>query len=115
MIAILLRNRFAFSLLSVTAVFGGLFVWHLTDKTSAVRKAVAEYVAQAELQALRASLSEIRRRQVVTDNANKSLEFEMEQAKEQAKKATRELEHYVSTVEDNCIVDPALRKRLRNG
>lgn len=115
MMALLLKSRAASSLLTVIAIFGGLFVWHLADKTSAVRKAVAEYVAQAELQALRASLSEVSRRQAVTDFANKSLEIEMEQAKEQAKKATRELEHYVSTVEDNCIVDPALRKRLRNG
>ena len=114
MIALLLKSRAACSLFSLVAVIGGLFVWHQVDKTSAVRRALANYVAHSELQALRVHLNEANRRHAVAQTARKQLEAEIEQATAQAEAAAEELEHYVSTVEDNCVVDPGLRERLRN-
>jgi len=114
MIAMLLKSRAVCSVLSVAAVSGGLFVWHTLDKSSAVRRAVAEHVAAIELSALRVQLNELNRRQAVADMAKKRLKVEIEKATARAEAASEELEHYVSTVEDTCIVDPDLHGRLHN-
>lgn len=109
-----LKSRAACSALAVAAVLGGFFIWHKVDKSSAVRRAVAEYVADAELTAARVQLEELKRRKVVTDRANRRFLSLIEQANAEAEAATQELEHYVSTVEDSCVVQPGLVDRLRN-
>jgi len=91
-----------------------LFTWHQIDKTSAVRKAVNEYVAGAELTSLRVQLEETKRRKAVTDRANARHLTRIEQAFADAEAAAEELEHYASTVESSCVVQPDLIDRLRN-
>ncbi len=91
-----------------------LFSWHKVDKTSAVRRAVAGYVADVELAAKNAELAEIKRRSTVFASANKTLLDQIARANAVADAANQELEHYVSTVSDDCAVDADLSKRLRN-
>ena len=110
----ILQSRTARTVLTIAAVLGGLFIWHKVDKTSAVRRAVVEYVAKVELTAARVQLEELKRRQDVTDGARRFLQTEIEKANAEAEAAAQELEHYVSTVEDSCIVQPGLIDRLRN-
>ncbi|WP_298963824.1 hypothetical protein [uncultured Roseibium sp.] len=114
LVAWILQSRTACSALAIAAVLGGIFIWHLVDKSSAVRKAVVEYVADVELTEARARLAELKRRKVVTDRANRRFLSLIEQANAEAEAASQELEHYVSTVEDSCIVQPGLFERLRN-
>lgn len=110
----ILQSRAACSALAIAAVLGGLFFWHQVDKSSAVRKAIVEYVAEAELTAARVQLEELKRRKVVTDRANRRFLSLIEKANVEAEAASQELEHYVSTVEDSCVVQPDLIERLRN-
>ncbi|WP_346908562.1 hypothetical protein [uncultured Roseibium sp.] len=91
-----------------------LFSWHEVDKTSAVRRAVAGYVADVELAAKNAELAELKRRSAVFASANKNLLDQVARANADADAANQELEHYVSTVADDCAVDGALLERLRN-
>ncbi|MBD1544888.1 hypothetical protein [Roseibium aggregatum] len=91
-----------------------LFAWHKIDKTSAVRRAVAGYVADVELSAKNAELAELKRRSAVFVSANKNLLSQVAAANADAEAANQELEHYVSTVDDDCAVDGALLERLRN-
>lgn len=114
MMGLLLRSRTACSLLSLAAVLGGFFAWQKLDKSSAVRRAVAEYVAHAELTAIRVELREFKRRQEVAVSAKQQLQSEIEKANAIAEAAVEELEHYVSTVEDTCVVHPDLAERLRD-
>jgi hypothetical protein len=114
MIGLILQSRTACSLLAVTAVLGGLFVWHVLDRSSAMRRAVAEYVARAELTSLRVELDELKRRKSVSDGAKRQLQTEIEMAHAQAEAAVEELEHYVSTVEDTCVVRADVAERLRD-
>lgn len=114
MIGLVLRSRAACSLLVLAAVLGGFFVWHKVDRTSAVHRAVAEYVARSELTAIRVELDELKRRKVVSDSAKRELQTEIEMANALAEAAVEELEQYVSTVETNCVVDADLVKRLRD-
>ncbi|MHA7777420.1 hypothetical protein [Roseibium sp. M-1] len=113
-VAWILQSRTACSALAIAAVLGGLFVWHWADKSSAVRRAVVEYVADTELTAARVQLEELKRRKVVTDRANRRFLSLIDQANAEAEAAAQELEHYVSTVEDGCTVQPGLIDRLRN-
>lgn len=108
-----LQSRVACSILAVLAFLGGLYAWHTFDKSSAVRKAVIDYVAQAELTSARVQLEEQRRRRAVADKANRHLQTEIDQANADAAAAAEELEHYVSQVDDSCIVQPDLSDRLR--
>jgi hypothetical protein len=110
----ILRSRVACSVIAIAAVLGGLFVWHWVDKSSAVRRAVVEYVAKAELTSARVQLEELKRRKVVSDQANRRIQSEIEQATAEAEAVAQELEHYVSTVEDSCVLQPDLIDRLRN-
>ena len=112
LVAWIFQSRTACSALA--AVLGGFFIWHQVDKSSAVRKAVVEYVADVELTAARVQLEELKRRKVVTDRANRRFLSLIEQANVEAEAASQELEHYVSTVKDSCIVQPGLFERLRN-
>lgn len=106
----LLTSRAAIPVLIATV----LFSWHEVDKTSAVRRAVAGYVADVELAAKNAELAELKRRSAVFASANKSLLDQVARANADADAANQELEHYVSTVADDCAVDGALLERLRN-
>jgi hypothetical protein len=110
----ILQSRTACAALAIAAVLGGFFVWHKVDKSSAVRRAVVEYVAEAELTAARVQLEELKRRKVVTDRANRRFLSLFDQANAEAEAAAQELEHYVSTVEDDCTVQRGLFDRLRN-
>lgn len=114
MMALILRSRTVCSLLVLTAVLGGLFVWHTFDRSSAVRRAVAEYVARSELTAIRVQLNELKRRKAVSDGASRQLKSEIDMANALAEAAVEELEHYVSTVETSCVVRPDLVERLRD-
>lgn len=114
MIGLILQSRTACSFLAVAAVLGGIFVWHRIDRTSAVHTALAQYVARAELTAARVQLEEARRRKTVSDSARRHLQSQIEKANAQAEAAAEELEHYVSAVEDTCVVRPDLVERLRD-
>jgi septal ring factor EnvC (AmiA/AmiB activator) len=114
MISLLLRSRTSCALLALAAVLSGFLVWHTIDRSSAVRRAVTEYVANAELTAIRMELSELKRRNMVSDTAKRQLQTEIDKANAQAEAAVEELEHYVSAVEDNCVVHPDLVERLRD-
>ncbi|WP_417681653.1 hypothetical protein [Roseibium sp.] len=98
----------------VVLIATALFSWHTVDKTSAVRRAVADYVADVELSAKNAELAELKRRSAVFASANKILLDQVAQANADAEAAYQELEHYVSTVADDCAVDGALLGRLRH-
>ncbi|ERP93616.1 hypothetical protein Q669_01870 [Labrenzia sp. C1B10] len=113
-IAWILQSRTACAALAIAAVLGGFFVWHKVDKSSAVRQAVVEYVADAELTAARVQLEELKRRKVVTERANRRFLSLIDQANAEAEAAAKELEHYVSTVGDGCTLQPDLFERLRN-
>ncbi|MCK7613589.1 hypothetical protein [Roseibium sediminicola] len=73
MIGVVLRSRAACSLLVLAAVLGGFFVWHEIDRSSAVHRAVAEYVARSELAAIRVEFEELKRRKAVSDGAKRQL------------------------------------------
>jgi hypothetical protein len=94
--------------------WAAFFVWHKVNKSSAVRRAVFEYVADAELTAARVQLEELKRRKVATDRVNRRLLSLINQANSEAEAAAQELEHYISTVGDGCTVQPDLFDRLRN-
>jgi F0F1-type ATP synthase membrane subunit b/b' len=113
-VAWMLQSRTACAALAIAAVLGGFFVWHKVDKSSEVRRAVVEYVADAELTAARVQLEELKRRKVVTERANRRFLSLIDQANAEAEAAAQELEHYVSTVGDGCILQPYLFERLRN-
>jgi VIT1/CCC1 family predicted Fe2+/Mn2+ transporter len=113
MIGLILQSRTARSLLAAAAVLAGVLVWHQANTASRVRKALAEYVASAELTAARVQMEELRRRQSVSDKARRRLQSEIEEANAQATAAVEELEHYVSAVEENCVVRPELVERMR--
>ncbi|MDN3720105.1 hypothetical protein QW131_15210 [Roseibium salinum] len=94
--------------------WAAFFVWHKVDKSSAVRRAREGYVTQAELTSTRAQLEELRRRQAVADAARGYFNSEVQKAQAEAKAAEQELERYVSTVEDSCVVRSGLIDRLHN-
>lgn len=109
-----LQNRTLKMLIILAAVSGGFFVWHKIDRSNAVRAAREGYVRQVELIAAQKRLALLERRQVIADTARRHLHTEIEKALAEAEAAEQELEHYVSTVEDNCVVKPDLAERLRN-
>ena len=113
-VAWVMKSRTACCALAIAAVLGGFFVWHNVDKSSAVRQAVVEYVAKAELTATRVQLEELKRRNIVVAQANQRFVSLIETANAEALVAAQELERYVSTVEVGCVVQPDLVGRLRN-
>ncbi|MBN9671687.1 hypothetical protein [Roseibium aggregatum] len=108
------QSPFLRKLVIGAAFLGGLFVLHQVDKAAAVRIARTGLVAKAELTAARAELQELKRRKTVADAVNRELQTEIEKATADAEATAQELEHHVSTVEDSCVVQPALVDRLRN-
>jgi len=106
----ILRN-----LLAIAGFLCGLFLWHAADKARAVRFSKEGMVARAELTAARTQLEELRRRQAVTELARQRLQIEIEKANAEAEAVAEELEHYVSTIDDGCVVQPDLFERLQRG
>jgi hypothetical protein len=107
--------RVATSRAGILVIAGlGLFAWHKLDKGSAVRQAVTGYVAKVELETLRAERDELRRRRAAVRLANQDLQSKIRAAEAEADAAAWELEHYETTVDDNCRVDGAVLERLRN-
>jgi len=98
----------------VVIIVLALFAWHKVDKNSAVRRAVTGYVADVEFSARTAELDELKRRSALFAIANRKLADEAARAAAEADAANQELEHYVSTVADDCAVDAGLLGRLRN-
>jgi len=111
---LLMKSRVAVFVLAAVIVLGGLFTWHKADKIQAVRQAREGYVTRAELASTRAELEELRRRKFVADRARRHLNLEIAKARVQSEAAEQELEHYVSTIEDSCVVQPDILDRLRN-
>ncbi|KZM47441.1 hypothetical protein [Labrenzia sp. OB1] len=109
-----LQSRALRMLIILAAVSGGFFVWHKADRSNAVRAAREGYVRQIELIAAQKQLEVLAHRQAIADTARRQLHTEIEKALAEAEAAEQELEHYVSTVEDNCVVKPGLAERLRN-
>lgn len=109
---VFLSTPFFRNLLVFAGVLWGLFLWHAADKADAVRASRDGMVARAELTAARVELAELRRRQAVADIASQRLQIEIETANAEADAAAEELEHYVSTVDDACVVQPDLFERL---
>jgi len=100
------------NLLVVAGALFGLFLWHAADKARAVRTSREGMVARAELTAARTQLEELRRRQAVTDVARERLQIQIEEANAEAEAVAEELKHYVSTLDDGCVVRPDLFERL---
>lgn len=92
----------------------GLFTWHKLDKSSAVRGAVAEYVAGVELAAERAEKEALKRRLEKAVRARHQFEKAKAAADLRADQAIQELEDYESQVGADCVVDGHLLERLRN-
>ncbi|WP_299817487.1 hypothetical protein [uncultured Roseibium sp.] len=114
MLGAVLRNRTLKTLMILAAVSGGFFVWHKIDRANAVKAAREGYVRHVELVAAQKQLELLEHRQAIADTARRHLHTEIEKALAEAEAAEQELEHYVSTVEDNCVVKPDLAERLRN-
>ena len=100
----------------VCIIAGALFLWHKFDKSSAVRRAVAEYVAAEELAAVNSELRETQRRAAVTMAANERLRQAAAEAEEMAATAEQELEAYVQAnpIDPDCVVDDAVIERMRH-
>lgn len=112
---LLFRNRATTAISAVLIAFGLLFVWHKVDKASAVRRAVAEYVADVELKSAREQIAETERRHHVTKMANFQLQERMQVLEGDARRVQQEIERYETENEINPdgIVDPNLYGRLR--
>lgn len=113
MIGLILRSRTACAGILAAAVLGGFFTWHRIDSAARVRVALAGHVARSELVSVRAELEEVRRRHAVAETARQRLLSDVEQANADAQAALEELDHYVSTVAETCVVRPGLAERLR--
>ncbi|WP_421983329.1 hypothetical protein [Roseibium sp.] len=114
LVELALKSRTVVAVISVAAVLGGLLVWHKVDKSSAVRRAVVEYVAKVELTSARVQMEELKRRKLVAERVSRQFRTLIEQANADAEAATKELEKYASTVGADCVVQPDLIERLRN-
>lgn len=119
MFAILIKfafgNRASASISTLVIVAAVLFGWHKIDKTSAVRKAVAGYVADVELATMRAQIEEANRRAIVAADARDRLEERLATLEGTADRQAREIERYEIENEVNpvCRVDDRVLERLR--
>lgn len=104
------------------AVIVAIGVWWQVDKHSAVRQAVTELVAGAELEAERAKVTsanllreEIERQRDTLATANKQFEADVEAAKAEQNAAEQELDELKKRpVNGKCAVDDDLLGRLRS-
>ncbi|WP_010137610.1 hypothetical protein [Oceanicola sp. S124] len=112
---LLFRNRTTSAITAVVLVFATLFTWHKVDKGSAVRKAVAEYVADLELETARARIEEIERRARVAEEAGARLQERLQAAEGEAIRMNEEIERYAeeTDVPADGLVDDGLLDRLR--
>jgi hypothetical protein len=101
--------------LTITAIAAGL-AWHYADRLGAVRAAVAGYVAEQELSALRAELAEARRLRAITERQRARLSAQRELDQKRAEEADAALAEYIQTVDQNplCRVDDDFLDRLPN-
>ena len=119
MFAILIKfafgNRASASISTLVIVAVALFGWHKIDKTSAVRRAVAGYVADVELATMRAQIEEANRRAAVAGEARERLEERLQVLEGTADRRAREIEQYEAENEVNnmCVVDDRVLERLR--
>lgn len=112
---ILFRNRTTSVVTSLIVVSLSLFTWHKLDKRSAVRAAVMEYVAQAELTAARAQIDEANRRAAIAEAASSRLQERVQAAEGEAIRIAREIQQYEATndLPISGRVEPDIFDRLR--
>lgn len=112
---ILFRNRTTSAISGVLIVAGLLFAWHTLDKNSAVRQAVDQYVAEAEITSLRAQIAEANRRAAVAEDATERLEEQAQVARGEAIRLAAEIEQYeaANDIPSSGRVEPDLFDRLR--
>lgn len=93
-----------------------LWTWHVVDKSQAVTAARDGYVQQVEMAAVRAELTELRRRGMVTAAANRALQEKMQVAKGDALRFASELEAFENEHDINPegVVDSDLLRRLQS-
>lgn len=119
MFAILIKfafgNRASASISTLMIVGVVLFGWHKIDKTSAVRQAVAGYVADVELATAQAQIAEANRRAVVAGEARERLEERVQVARGEVQRLAVEIEQYEAEndLPSSCRVEPDLFDRLR--
>ena len=107
--------KLATSRMGLFAIAGlALFTWHTLDKGSAVRKAVAGYVADVELAAANAELEVLRQREAALRQANFTFQMRLTESEALATRQTMEIESYESRVADVCVVDDDLIDQLHN-
>lgn len=107
-----LGSRTGAIVIAVAVLGGGLYLWHKIDKSSAVRRAVASYIADVELAAVNAELALTKKAHDASLAANQAYEAELAQAETLRTEQAMELDSYVSTVD--TVVDDALLERLPN-
>lgn len=108
-------NRVSASISTLVVVGAVLFGWHKIDKTSAVRQAVAGYLADVELATAQAQIAEANRRVVVAGEARERLQERLQALEGTAVRQAREIEQYEAEneVPDMCVVDDNVLGRLR--
>jgi putative IMPACT (imprinted ancient) family translation regulator len=112
---VLFRNRTTSAITAVVVIGLALFGWHKLDKSSAVRAAVMEYVADVELTAARAQIAEANRRAAIADEAAQRLDEKVQAAEGEAMRFEAEIEAYEqqTTVSPDGRVSDDLFDRLR--
>lgn len=111
----LLGNRYIVAGLAVLGTLGTLWLWHVLDKSSAVKTALVKYVAAVELAQVEGELKELKRRKAVTEKANASLRIKAAETEAQADKFEEELKRYaeVNAVNPDCVVDDTFLDSLQ--
>ena len=107
-----LGSRTGAVVIATLLIVFGFLLWHQFDKSSAVRKAVAEYVADVELSSARAELALLKKAHEATLAANEAYEAELAEAHSLFEAQELELETYVSTTD--AVVNDSLLGRLPN-
>ncbi|PIE15189.1 MAG: hypothetical protein CSA68_07515 [Rhodobacterales bacterium] len=112
---VLFRNRTTAAITGVLIVGLALFVWHKLDKGSAVRAAVSEYVAAAEITALKAQIAEANRLAQVASEAAQRLDERAQAVEGEAVRLAAEIKQYEAenALPTSCRLSPDLARRLR--
>ncbi|WP_298981606.1 hypothetical protein [uncultured Roseibium sp.] len=108
------RSRTGAIAIALCVLAMALFTWHKLDKSSAVRSAVASYIADVELAAANAEVTALRKQAQALATANLTFQFQLTESEAIRTKQAEELDTYVSTVGADCIVDRPLFERLSN-